>query len=76
MFALALRPRWDHRLGPEIENGVVEIPGIIGEIGDDMAWPQPLQKVGAVDHIAAMARPQDKANRQAEGIDGGVDLRA
>lgn len=76
MFSPALRSRRDHWLSAEIKNYVVKMLDIIGQISNDAARLQPLQKTCAIEHIAAMAGPQDKANRQAKGIDGGVDLGA
>lgn len=76
MFPSALGSRGDYRLSAEIENCVVKMLGIIGQVGNDAARLQPLQEVCAIEHIATMAGPQDKANRQAKRIDRGVDFRA
>jgi hypothetical protein len=76
MFSPALGARRNDGHSAEIEDRVVKMLGIIGQISNDPARLQSLQKTGAIEHIAAMAGPQDKANRQAEGIDSGMNLGA
>ena len=57
-----------------IENDVVEGLGVVGAVGDDVARFKAFQQVLAVDHIASVARREHEAHRQAERIDGGMDL--
>lgn len=62
--------------GSGIENSVVEVLGVVGAVGDDMVWFEAVQQVFAVDDVAAMARREHKAHRQAKRIDNGMDLGA
>ena len=38
-----------------IEDGVVEVLGVIGPVRDDMAWAQPAQKIASEDHVATLS---------------------
>lgn len=62
--------------GPCIKNGVVEVFGVIGAVGDDVAGSEALDQVFAKDDVASIARGDHKAYRQAERINGGMDLGA
>lgn len=68
--------RWNDRNGARLQNGVVEVLGVIGPVGDDMTRTQTFQQVLGIDDIATMTRRQQQAHRQAKCIDGGVDLGA
>lgn len=59
-----------------VENGVVEVLGVVGPVGEDVAGFEAVQQVLAVDHIATMAGREYKAHRQAQRIDGSMDLGA
>src|SRR5690606_21458947 len=69
-------PRRNDGNSSGIENGVVEVLGVIGAIGDDVAGFEAVQQVLAIDHVAPMARREHEAHRQAERIDKGMDLGA
>jgi hypothetical protein len=62
--------------GTRIENGVVEMLGVIGSVGDDGATGNPLDQGCGEQDFAAMARACDQADRIAETIGGGMDLGA
>ena len=76
MGATASGARWDDGNGPGIENSVVEVLGIVGAVGEDVAGFEAVQQVPAVDDVAAMARRKHKAHRQAQRIDDSMDLGA
>ncbi len=57
-----------------VENGVVEVLGVVGPVGKDVARLEAIQQNLAVDHIAAVAGREHKAHRQAQRIDGGMDF--
>ena len=67
-------PRLDCWYSAEIRNCIVKIFEVISHIGDDAAQLRPLQAICARAHIASMAGRRDKTNRQAEGIDSGIDV--
>jgi hypothetical protein len=72
----SLGSRWNDRDGAGIQNGVVEVLGVVGPVGDDIAGTQITQEFFGVDHIASMARRQHEADGQAKRIDSGMDLGA
>lgn len=59
--------------GSGIENGVVEVLGVLGSVGDDVDL-SPSSRFLAVDHIAPVTRREHEAHRQAERIDGSRSL--
>lgn len=62
--------------GTGIEDGVVEMLGVVGAVGNDGVAGKPLDQVGRVQDFAAMARACLQADRIAESIGGGMDLGA
>ncbi len=52
----------------------MEVLGVIGTISDDMARLEAFQQGLAIDHIASVTRREHEAHRQAERIDGDMDL--
>ena len=62
--------------GPGVENGIVEVLGVVGAVGEDVARFDTIQQILAVDHVAAMAGREHEAHRQAQRIDGGMDFGA
>jgi hypothetical protein len=54
----------------------VEVLGIVGAVGEDVAGFEAVQQVPAVDDVASMARRKHKAHRQAQRIDDSMDLGA
>ncbi len=67
---------WNDGNGSGIENGVVEVLGIVGPVGDDVAGFEAVQQVLAENHVAPMAGREHEAQRQTERIDDGMDLGA
>ncbi len=52
----------------------MEAVGVIGLVGQDMAWTEAFdQIVGALD-VVFLARSADQAHRIAQDVGGGVDL--
>ena len=70
MLPSALRPGRNDRLCTLIEDGVVEMLGIIGTVSDDKATGDAIDERGAVDHLAAMTGTCDQPGGVAECIDG------
>lgn len=64
---------WSPPLGPwrddwnsaGIQNGVVEMLGIIGPVGDDIAGVETSEQFFAIDHVTAVSWRKHKAHRQA-----------
>ena len=54
----------------------MEVLGVIGSVGDDVAGLEAVQQVLAIDHVAAMAGREHEAHRQTERVDNGMDLGA
>ena len=52
----------------------MEVLGVIGTISDDVAGFEAVQQGLAIDHITSVTRREHEAHRQAERIDGGMDL--
>ena len=53
-----------------------QVVGVIGGISDDMADAlQPLDQAACLRAVAPLSWRDLKADRQAEGVDGGMDLR-
>ena len=59
-----------------LQDCVMEVLCVIGPVSDDgLAWDMPNQ-VRGVEHITAMARACDQADRIAKAVGGGVELSA
>lgn len=76
MRPAAIMSRRNDRHGTGSEDDVVEMFGIVGPIGDDGTAGQPLDQCRAEQHLAAMARAGNEADRIAEAVGGGVELGA
>jgi hypothetical protein len=74
VFDRPVRPGRDDGLGSDLAQGAVEMIGVVGFVGDDGGGPQAFEKLRSIEHVATMARAQDEADRQAKGVDAGVDL--
>lgn len=64
----------DHRHGPLLGQRQAEVVGVVGAVGDDVLQPKPGDELAREQHVAAMAGRNDDAHRQAERIDGNVQL--
>lgn len=76
MWPAAVGPRWDHRLGAGIQNGVMKVFSIVGPIGDYETTCDPLDQRGCEKNLAPMAWTGKQAGRVAEAIGGDVQLGA
>jgi hypothetical protein len=70
----AFGPGRDHGLDAELAQGVVEVVGVVGLVGEDGGRLEAVDEGGGLDHVAAVARREDQADRQSERVDAGVDL--
>ena len=66
----ALRPGRNDRLGALIEDGVVEMFGIIGAVSDDKAAGDAIDERGTKDDLATMAGTCDQPGGVAQRIGG------
>lgn len=55
---------------------VVQAVGVVGTIGQNLASRDAADQIAGGGHVILLAGPQDEADRQAKGIDYGVDLGA
>jgi hypothetical protein len=74
MFAGAVRPWGNDGLGFDPAQGVVEMVGVVGLVGDDGGGLETVEERGGLDDVASVAGCQDEADWKAEGVDAGVDL--
>jgi hypothetical protein len=74
MRSSAFGPGWDNGLGAELAQGVVEVVGVVGLVGEDGSGLEAFDKCGGLDHVATMAWCEDQADGQSERIDADVDL--
>ena len=74
MRAAASGARRNDGNGSGIENGVVEVLGVVDPVGEDVARPEAIQQILAVDYIAKVAGREHKAHWQAQRIDGSMDF--
>jgi hypothetical protein len=65
---------WDHGLGGELTQGVVEGVGVVGLVSEDGSGPQAFDQRSGLDHVVPMAGREDQTDRQSERIDASVDL--
>lgn len=74
-LGIAIAARWDDGLGPgALDDGHQGI-AVIALIGDHGPGRDRLDQGSALSHIGHLASCQNQANRIAERIDAGVDLR-
>lgn len=59
-----------------VENGVVEIVGVITTVGDDIVAGDVIDQFERAFDIGLLARTGDETDRIAQGIGGGMDFRA
>lgn len=67
-------PRWDDEFSPGIEDGIVQVVGVVAPVGDDRAGCEALDQGVGLDHVALLAGAEQQADGVAQGIGGGVDL--
>lgn len=68
MRSAAVGPGWDDGLGASFEDGVVKMLGIVGPVGNNSTTGVPFNERRAVEHLAAVARACDEADRVAEAV--------
>jgi len=66
--------RRDDGRGAGFPNRFDEMVCVIGPVGDDMAWPEPVYEVASIQNVAAMAGRGDESERRTEGVAGGMQL--
>lgn len=69
-----IRPWRDDGLGPDLAQGLVEVVGVVGLVGDDGGGLEAIEQGGRLDDVASVAWRQDEADWQSERVDAGVDL--
>ena len=72
----ALWARWDDGDRADGLNCLVKMVCVVGLVGNDVTGLQASQQRLAKEDIAAMARAEDDADRQAQCVADGVDLGA
>lgn len=73
---LAIGPRLDDRLGAFLNDGVVEVLGVVGGVGDDRSWSEAFDELGRPQDFALLTWTTDQARRISQRVGGGVDLGA
>ena len=63
MRASSLGSWWNDRNSASVQNGVVEVFGIIGSVGDDVAGIEAMEQFLAINHIATVSRCKYEAHR-------------
>ena len=74
-FGIAIASRWDDRLGTGCLDDVDQGIAIVTFVGDDRAGRDGLNQGSPLRDIGHLAGCQDQANRVAQGIDTGMNLR-
>lgn len=76
MLVSSMTTRWNNGFAALIENGVHQVIGIVGAVGDDMPGGKAIDKAMRLRHIVLLAGPGKQTHRIAQRVDGGVELGA
>lgn len=71
-----VRAWWDYRFSTGIQDGVVEVVGIISAVSDEEAAWNALDQASGKKHLAAMTGAGDEASGVAETVGRDVELGA
>ena len=64
------------RFGTRVQDGVVEVLGIIGAVRNHEACIQPFNELCSIDHLASVTGAWNEPDRQTETIGGNMQLGA
>ena len=76
VWPAAVTARRDDGLGPGLQDGVVEVVGVIGAVGDDGVGRQAIDQVVGAGDVVLLPRSRQQPCRIAEGVGCGVQLGA
>ena len=76
MLVFAMAARWDDRFTALVVDEIMQAVSVIGAISQDLASRDAADQVAGGCHVVLLAGTEDEADRQAKGIDYGVDLGA